>query len=202
MNSTEQRLAAVNRVAGTLVVDLGGYLRQPTEAAAQKAEEVYLELDALLRDVLGEHAPARVQFTPRRRPMSGGDLIDTLAAVRDVQNLVTVCLSGWLRAPTEAAAKRLRKAKLREAELHGIIVGELADRSPGRPSRADAVRDQPSRRRRGLLDVEQIADAKRRLSEGENLVAVGKVYGVSGHTIKRSVAAVFQECSLVVSDGA
>jgi hypothetical protein len=133
-SETERKLCSISQPVGALMIALVSWLRSPSEATAEKIEECDQQYQAALRDILAEHAPARVQFAPRCRPMTGHDLADTILAVKEAQAITATCISAWLRTPTEAAAERLVKAREQEAELFQVVcAGVNPDRGVGRP---------------------------------------------------------------------
>jgi DNA invertase Pin-like site-specific DNA recombinase len=107
--------------------------------------------------------------------MTPAEIQETLCAVRETQEIVAIHLKTWLRTGTSAALERLAEARRAEDELMQLVLGE-----------ADIANKQLAGRKIKLTD-DQIADARRRKSQGESMVSIAKAFDVSAHTVRRWV---------------
>jgi hypothetical protein len=67
--------------------------------------------------------------------MTGRDFSETMASVREAQNIVATCVATWLRAPTDSAEERLAAARRQEADLFRL----LGHDQPGKPHTSNAA---------------------------------------------------------------
>jgi hypothetical protein len=133
----EEKLSAVSLPMSTLQVQLANYLRSPSNVWVEKIDAAFSELADAMRAGLGPDAPVEIRHLPRARPLAGDDLSETLAVVREAQDVVRIQLGGWLRNPTAGARERLADARRREEELFRIIlIGPDPARKRGGPAQA------------------------------------------------------------------
>jgi hypothetical protein len=132
-----------------MLIQLGTYLRQPSELWRIKIAQSFEECADALKVALGEQQQQSSAPVGRPRLKIGSSSpaanMEVLACLREAQAIVVAALQAWLTAPSGATKARLETARRREADLFYQLGHQQPTKRPVDSVARGKVRTRPTK---------------------------------------------------------